>query len=94
MKIVTDFFNKTAILIDKTYFPNVKFYRDNENCMKAHYCIENFNNGVLPYTELVAELAKLCNDTQANIHNLIKEYVIFDSPTFLKMIEKKFGNSK
>ena len=54
MKLVKDFFNKLAVELDKIYFPEVKYYRDNEDCTKVHYAIELFNNGCLTYDDFIA----------------------------------------
>ena len=75
MKLVNDFFNKLAVELDKTYFPTVKYYRDNENCAKVHYNIELFNNGCLTYYELINRLSLRCNDTKENIHAIVSKYV-------------------
>jgi hypothetical protein len=72
----TDFFNKVATEIDKTYFPNVKYYRDDENCTKVHYSLELFNNGCLTYRQLIGRLAKSCNETTENIHKIVENYVV------------------
>lgn len=75
MKIVTDFFNKLAVELDKTYFPDVKYYRDNNDCAKVHYAIELFNNGCLTYDKFIKKLSKLCKETELNIHKIVSKYI-------------------
>ncbi|MEK6829791.1 MAG: hypothetical protein AABY15_06755 [Nanoarchaeota archaeon] len=75
IKIVTDFFNKTASELDKTYFPDVKYYRDNKNTTEIHYSLELFNNGCLTYTKLINRLSKACNETKENIHKIVSKYI-------------------
>ena len=76
MKLVTNFFNELASDIDKTYFVNVKYYRDNTECTNVHYAIELFNNGCLTYKLLVSKLAKNCKDTKENLHKIVSKYVV------------------
>jgi hypothetical protein len=73
---VQDFFNKVAMEINITYFPTVKYYRDDDNCAKAHYNIELFNNGCITYRQLIGRLAKNCNATTKEIHTIVEKYVI------------------
>lgn len=75
---VDDFFNKLANVIDGEYFPNVKFYRDNDDCAAAHYDIELFNNGAITYNSLIHRLSKHCNDSKENIEAIVKEFIIFE----------------
>lgn len=75
MKIVTDFFNKLAVELDKTYFPDVKYYRDNDDCAKVHYAIELFNNGCLAYDKFIKKLSKPCKETELNIHKIVSKYI-------------------
>lgn len=77
MTIITDFFNKTASDIDKKYFPDVKYYRDNKDCEAVHYALELFNNGCLTYKKLLTKLAKSCNDTVENIKTIVDKYINF-----------------
>lgn len=77
MKLVNDFFNKLLAELDKTYFPTVKYYRDNENCAKVHYAVECFSNGVLGYDELIANLAIYCEDNRpVYLHLIVSKYVL------------------
>lgn len=76
MEIVNDFFNKLASDIRSTYFPNVKFYRDDKDCTDASYSIELFNNGCLSYNKLVSKLIKTCKDSKENIEAMVNKYVI------------------
>lgn len=71
-----DFFNNTVKKIDSTYFPTVKYYRDNEDCAKVHYTVELFNNGCLTYKQLINRLSKLCKDTNKNLHTIVSEFII------------------
>ena len=71
-----NFFNKVATELDKTYFPNLKYYRDNDNCVKVHYTLELFTNGCLTYRQLIGRLAKSCNDTTKAIHLIVENYVV------------------
>lgn len=71
-----NFFNKVAADIRAKYFPKVKFYRDDKKCTLATYTIELFNNGCLTYRQLIARLAKQCNDSTANIHALVENHIV------------------
>ena len=73
--IVTDFFNKLAGEVDKKYFPEVKYYRDNKNTEKIHYAIELFNNGCLTYTKLIQKLSDSCSETKESIHKIVSNYI-------------------
>lgn len=75
MKIVQDFFNKTAQEVMKTYFPSVKFYRDDENAVKAKYAIELFNNGCLEYTALIARISTATGAEREDIHKLVSKHI-------------------
>ena len=75
MVTVTDFFNKLAKDIDKTYFPTVKYYRDDKQCEKVHYAIERFNNGCLSYNKLIEEISKACNEEKRYINLIVSKYV-------------------
>ena len=73
---VTDFYNKAAADIKQTYFPNVKYYRDDKNCEAAMHQLELFNNGCLTYRKLIGRLAKACGHTTAKINAIIEKYII------------------
>jgi len=73
---VDDFFNKVAAEIRQTYFPDVKFYRDSENCTTATYTLELFNNGCLTYRKLIGRLAKACNSTTKQVHDIVSKYIV------------------
>lgn len=75
-KTSDDFFNKVCKEIDGKYFPDVKYYGDNKNTTDIHRTVELFNNGVLSYAKLIQRLAKSCNDSNENIHNIIKKYIV------------------
>jgi len=75
MVLVDDFFNKLAKDLDKKYFPDVKYYRDDKNCTAVHYAIEQFNNGVSTYDKLIKKLSSACKDTKENIHAIVSKYV-------------------
>ena len=74
MKTVPDFF-KLASELDKKYFPEVKFYRDNKNTTNIHYAVELFNNGCFTYDKLIKSLSTNCNDTKENIHKIVSSYI-------------------
>ena len=75
MKTVNDFFNKLASELDKTYFPNVKYYRDDKKCTNVHYAVECFNNGVSFYHNFIDVLSKNCNESKENMHKIVSKYV-------------------
>ena len=75
MKIVDNFFNKVVQELDKKYFPEVKYYMDNKNTTVIHQKTELFNNGCLTYGKLINFIAKACNDTKENIHQIVSKYV-------------------
>jgi len=75
MKTVDDFFNKVCQEIDKTYFPEVKYYRDNKNTTKIHHAVELFNNGVLTYNHLIKHLSINTKETKENIHKIVSKYI-------------------
>jgi hypothetical protein len=74
IKKEADFF-KLAGEIDKKYFPDVKYYRDDKDDTAVHYAIEIFNNGISGYDTLINKLAKHCKDTKENIHNIVKKHI-------------------
>ena len=75
MILVTDFFNKAVQAVDKKYFPEVKYYRDNDKCAKVHYTFELFSNGCLTYAKLMTRVAKNCKATKQEIHDIVKTFV-------------------
>jgi len=75
IKKVDDFFNKLVSELGKTYFPTVKYYRDDENCSKMHYFVELFNNGACTYGSLVNKLSKVCKDSETNIEIIVDKYL-------------------
>ncbi len=75
MTLVDNFFNKLTSDLDKTYFPDVKYYRDNKYTTNIHYAIECFNNGVLTYEKLINKLVKNTKDSKENIHNIVSKYI-------------------
>ena len=40
-------YNGLVTELNNTYFPQVKYYRDNKHTQKIHYSCELFNNGCL-----------------------------------------------
>jgi hypothetical protein len=77
MTIVSNFFNKVASELDAKYFPEVKYYRDNDRCAAVHYQTELFNNGCLRYTTYINRVAKLCNATRNDIRGIVGKHVTF-----------------
>jgi len=75
MKIVPNFFNKLVSELDKKYFPDVKYYMDNEKTAQVHRTVELFNNGVLTYNKLIKRISDSCNDTKENIHTIVSGYI-------------------
>ena len=75
MKKTSDFFNKLTKELDKKYFPEVKYYRDNKNTTKIHYTVELFNNGCLTYGNLIKRISDSCKDTKQNIHSIVSPYI-------------------
>lgn len=75
MKIVSDFFNKVCKEIGKTYFPNVKYYRDNTHTTAIHRDVELFNNGCLEYDILIARISDSTGDTKENIDKIVSKYI-------------------
>lgn len=73
-KTVQDFFNKATKAIRSKYFPEVKYYRDNEDCAKIHYALELFSNGVTSYVETVNFIAQRVHDTPQNVHEILREF--------------------
>lgn len=71
-----NFFNNVATKIDATFFPDVKYYRDCENCTKVHYALELFNNGALNYRKLIGRISKATNQKSKVIHDLISVEII------------------
>lgn len=98
IQLVSDFFNKVCQELGKKYFPEVKYYRDDDNCAAVHYHLENFTNGVFGYNLLIEFLAKACNDSKANIHTLVSKHIqdfdgyVYD-PTTPDIVFKKFPHS-
>ena len=76
MKLVQDFFNKLASEIDKTYFPNLKYYRDDIKCANVHYAIELYSNGCSTYSTLIKKLAKNTKESREKIHSIVSKHVI------------------
>jgi len=75
MKLTTDFFNKLATNIREKYFPEIKYYRDNDMCANGIYSIELFSNGCINYDNLIKRLSKYCKDTKENIKLIVDKYV-------------------
>lgn len=75
IKIVSDFFNKLVGELDKKYFPDVKYYRDNAKTTEIHRTVELFNNGVLTYDKLIQRLSDNCGETKENIHAIVSNFI-------------------
>ena len=75
IKIKANFFNRLAQELDKTYFPEVKYYMDNKNTTVIHQKVELFNNGCLTYDKLINFISKACSDTKENIHAIVSKYI-------------------
>ena len=75
MHITTNFYNKLKNEIGATYFPSVRYYRDDINYTKAAYAIELFNNGVINYMTLVKRLQKSCKAERIAIERIINLYL-------------------
>jgi hypothetical protein len=75
MKTAPDFFNHVCQEIDKKYFPEVKYYRDNKHTEKIHYAVELFNNGCSTYIKFINTLAKETKDSKENIHTTVSKYI-------------------
>nr|WP_298659776.1 hypothetical protein [uncultured Flavobacterium sp.] len=75
MKITDDFFNKVAKEIRSTYFPQVKYYRENKHTEKIHYALELFSNGCSTYDKLINVLSLNTKDNKENIHTIVSKYV-------------------
>lgn len=73
--ISENFFNKVAIDVQSKYFPQVKYYWENENLVKAKYAIELFNNGCLTYRQLISRVSKQVKDTTFNVHQLVSKHI-------------------
>lgn len=72
-----DFFNKVAIEIRSTYFPDeIHGTTENKDYHKTTRTLELFNNGSLTYRQLIGRLAKTCNDTTTKIHLVVEKYII------------------
>jgi hypothetical protein len=76
MKIVQDFYNKSLSELDKKFFPNLTYYRDNDKCAKMHYQVELFNNGCLSYDKLLKRVSKLCNTTIEEVNVIFSNYIL------------------
>lgn len=72
-----NFFNKLATEVRATYFPNENHgTTENKNYWKATHTMELFNNGCLTYCKLIEGLAKSCNDTTQNLHNIVSKHIL------------------
>lgn len=68
-------FFKLAGELQKKFFPNVKYYRDDHNCAEVHYAIELFNNGCLGYDMFIERLTKACMSSKKRIHSIVSKYI-------------------
>ncbi len=76
IQITPNFFNELCQDIDKTYFPEVKFYRDNKHTEKIHYAVELFNNGCSTYDKLIETLAKETGDSKEKMQMIVSKYIV------------------
>ena len=67
-------YNGLVTELDNTYFPQVKYYRDNKNTQKIHYSYELFNNGCLSSSKLIDTLVKETKETAEKIEKIILKY--------------------
>lgn len=67
-------YNGLVTELDSMYFPQVKYYRDNESTQKMHYTCELFNNGCATLTKTAKTIAKLTKSTEENIKQIILKY--------------------
>ena len=67
-------YNGLVAELDRTYFPQVKYYHDNKHTQKIHYSCELFNNGCLTLDNLIKNLVKETKDTAENIEKIILKY--------------------
>ena len=75
MKTAPDFFNHVCQEIDKKYFPEVNYYRDNKHTEKIHYAVELFNNGVITYRVLIHRLSTNTKQSKKKIHSIVSKYI-------------------
>lgn len=75
MKLISNAFSKLTSELDEKYFPDLKFYRDDDRCAALHYAVECFSNGVITYFQFIKRLAVNCMDSQENIHKIVSKYV-------------------
>lgn len=76
IKILTgDLYNDTVRALDKKYFPNLKYYRDDDKCAQVHYQTELFNNGCITLGTFIKRVAKLCKDTEENVEAIVMQFV-------------------
>jgi hypothetical protein len=68
-------FSKICGELDKKYFPNVKYYRDDVNCTEVHYATELFNNGCLGYETYINRLTMATKSSKKEIHAIVSKYV-------------------
>jgi len=76
IQLTTDFYNKAVAAIDTKYFPEVKYYRDNDRCAAIHQNTELFSNGCLPYSKYISRIALLCNESEGVIESIIEPFII------------------
>jgi hypothetical protein len=85
LELQEDFANEALGKIREVYFPTVNTRAGDKEWNsdkvyqkygKAKYQIELLSNGCMHYAKFIEKLAKLCNDTNVNIHKLIENYVV------------------
>lgn len=82
MQIVDNFFNKLVNELDSKYFPDLKYFRDDDKCAQVHYNVELFNNGCITYNKLITVISTQCNETRENIEQIVDKYIMFDEEEF------------
>lgn len=73
-----NFYNKVVSDLTNEYFPNqdLKALYENNLYLEVKQIVELFSNGCAHYEKLIRVLSRKCNDTNINIHTIVKNYVI------------------
>ena len=67
-------YNGLVTELNNTYFPQIKYYRDNKHTQKINYSCELFNNGCLSLSKLIDTLVKETKETAEKIEKIILKY--------------------